>query len=332
MGTTKKKASKITGLIILVVVVSGLVVGGIFSKQLETFAKDLISNMHYSGSPEIEEIANKLGLTGSGRFVFGATNPAVEERDAFNEHCDSYDEETSTLGCYGDNRIYLYNVTADELAGIKESTAAHELMHAVWERMPDGEKNELSKLLLNTYDNDKDIKNRLEEELKNYEEDEIVDELHSRLATEVKNLPARLEEHYAKYFTDQDAVVVLYENYREPFEKLDEEFEKLSADLEAVKAEYEQKQNAYVERYEALEEAISEFNSCAETLGCFSSQAAFNARRNELVAENAALDEMYNELSVLVDDYNAKVEAYNNNILRGEELDSMMNSNSKVNL
>lgn len=321
-----KKSHKITGVFIIVVIVGLLVLGGIFSHQLEVFTSDLLSNMHYSGSPEIAAIADSLKLTDHGRFVFGATNPVVEDRDSFNVHCNSYDEETSMLGCYGGSKIYVYNVTAGELAGIKESTAAHELMHAVWERLGSGEKDELSKVMLDEYNNGAEHE-RLKKELEKYDEDEIVDELHSRFATEVKKLPEKLEEHYAKYFKDQDAVVVFYENYREPFEKLDAEFQKLSGELEEIKQEYDEKESAYVTRSEKFSRTVDEFNSCADTLGCFSSQAAFNSRRAELLNEQAALEGMYNELAVVVDKYNAKVDEYNNSILRGEKLDSKMNSN-----
>ena len=180
--------------------------------------------------------------------------------------------------------------------------------------------------------NNSDAHESLKKELKNYGEDELLDELHSRLATEVKKLPEELEKHYAKYFEDQDKVVDFYNNYREPFEKLDAEFQELSDALEDVKTEFDEKQSEYIKRSEALSREIAEFNACADTLGCFSSQSTFNSRRNELVAESSALDVLYEELSKLVDEYNAKVEAYNNSILRGEELDSMMNSNSKINL
>ena len=326
-----KKSSKIVLVFALIILAAGLVTGGIFAKQLETLATDLLSNLRYSGSAEISTIAEKIGLTGYGRFVFGATNPVVEDRDSFNAHCNSYDEDTSTLGCFGGGRIYVYNIAASELAGIKESTAAHELMHAVWSRLPSGEKDQLKTAILDAYNNS-DAHESLKKELKNYGEDELLDELHSRLATAVKKLPEELEKHYAKYFEDQDKVVDFYNNYREPFEKLDAEFQELSDALEDVKTEFDEKQSEYIKRSEALSREIAEFNACADTLGCFSSQSTFNSRRNELVAESSALDVLYEELSKLVDEYNAKVEAYNNSILRGEELDSMMNSNSKINL
>lgn len=329
MSKGKSKKSSKAGIIILIILVAALIISGIFAKPLETFAGDLAANLRYSGSDEIQELVEKIGLTNYGRFIFGATRPEIEDRENFNYHCDSHGVETSTLGCYGGNRIYVYNVTADELAGIKESTAAHELMHAVWDRLSNFEKSELSTVILETYNNGEDYGN-LKKELENYSEDELIDELHSRFATEVKNLPEKLENHYKKYFEDQDAVVVFYENYREPFEKLEADFENLSNDLDTIKKQFEDLEAEYVSRSDVLSAKIDEFNSCANTAGCFSSQATFNARRNELLAENSTLDNLYEELSKLVDEYNAKVDAYNNSILRGEELNGMINSNSKV--
>ncbi|MBQ6355367.1 hypothetical protein IJJ18_03075 [Candidatus Saccharibacteria bacterium] len=321
-----KRPHKITGAIILVVVVGLLIFGGIYADKLEHFMSDLISNMRYSGSPEITEIADKLQLTSRGRFVFGSTNPAIEDYNEFNAHCNSHDRDTSMLGCYGNNKMYIYNVTAEELAGIKESTAAHELMHAVWDRMPESEKAELSGIILDEYNNG-EAHERLQKELKNYDEDEIVDELHSRFATEVKKLPEKLEEHYAEYFADQDAVVTFYENYRAPFEKLESKFQELSDEMEEIKNEYDEKEAEYATRAEKFSRAADEFNSCAAELDCFPSKAAFDARHNELLAEQNALDEIYDELSAIVDRYNSKVDEYNSNVLSGEKLDNMMNSN-----
>jgi hypothetical protein len=53
--------------------------------------------------------------------------------------CLSNDADTSILGCYYDRKIYIFDVDSDELNGVHQSTLAHELLHAIWERHPDDE-------------------------------------------------------------------------------------------------------------------------------------------------------------------------------------------------
>ena len=75
-----------------------------------------------------------------------------------------------------------------------------------------------------------------------------MDELHSRIGTEIANLPESLEKYYAKYFTDQDAVVALYNNYHEPFEKLKQETEALYKELETAKADIDSRTQEYYQK------------------------------------------------------------------------------------
>ena len=306
-----------------------IIVASLFAGKIYRFTVDVIANLTYSSPIEIDQIAADIGLTDSAKFIFGGSQPSIETRESFNAHCESYDSEVSTLGCYHNGKIYIYDVQAADLAGIKESTAAHELMHAVWARLSNFERAKLEESILEVY-NSEQHNAEFSKQLETYGEDEMIEELHSRFATEIKDLPETLEKHYAKYFKDQDKLVDFYENYRLPFEKLDTEFKALSTELKTLQDDLDELQTTYEDQSKDLEQKITEFNQCADTAGCFTSDYAFNSRRNELVKAQAELEDLYNELSQKVDEYNAKVDEYNNSILRGEELDSKMNSNSKV--
>ncbi len=50
-------------------------------------------------------------------------------------------KRNAILGCYNPSSrdIYIYNVTNSELDGVKEVTAAHEMLHAAWERLSESE-------------------------------------------------------------------------------------------------------------------------------------------------------------------------------------------------
>ena len=290
-----------------------------------TDLSDVLSNITYTPPAEVSALADKLSLTGKARTIFYATRPALEGRDDFNHHCDSHNADISVLGCYTGGQIYLYNVNSTELPDVVESTAAHELLHAAWERLNVFEKAAVSAELERLYEANQDS---LSEDLDLYAPEDRLDELHSRIGTEIADLPASLEHHYAKYFTDQDAIVALYTHYHEPFEQLKAELSTLATELESARAEIDARTKAYYEDVAALNSRIDEFNQCASTVGCFATQADFNTRRRALVSEQSALEDAYHSINTAITEYNNKVTRYNDNILRSETLENLINSNA----
>ncbi len=315
------KKSVVTVLVVALITALGL---GFYFNRQPIF--DFISASTFSPSPEISALESKLQLTDSAKNVFLASRPTLEDHESFNNRCNSHDTEVSVLGCYTGGHIYIYNINSNELNGVVESTAAHELLHAEWDRMSATEKSEISAVINEVY-NDPAYHDLLAEDLSTYGESERLEELHSRIGTEIANLPNTLESHYAKYFTNQDLVVDFYNNYITPFRELSDEIENLSAQLEQLDQEIKDGTENYHRRAEQLSEKINQFNNCANTVGCFSSESQFNLRRAELVAEQAAVDGLYENLNSLVDRYNAIVAEYNENVLRGETLEKAINSN-----
>ena len=316
-------------IIIVSFVLATVLAAGIAFWLNRIFIFDLIASWSYHPTPEMATVEEKIALTGNGKIIFQAVNPSLENRDNFNNHCDSHNQEVSVLGCYVSGRIYIYNVKSKDLNGVVESTAAHELLHAVWHRLDAAEKKRLSALLTSVY-NDSRYHDLLAEDLETYSELDRTDELHSRIGTEIANLPAELEQHYAKYFANQDLVVDFYDNYIQPFKELKEEMENLSAELEKLDVEIESKTNDYYHKAEELSSKIDEFNKCASTVGCFITDTAFYTARSALVAEQTAIEEFYNNINQLIIDYNQLVAEYNDNILRGEALEKTINSNSEI--
>ena len=317
-------------LIIKISAVGVVLLVGIFIALNFQNLMDCLAGFGYAPSPEMSEIKSSLVLTGDGERIFNASRPVLEPQDNFNEVCDSHVKETSVLGCYTNRTVHIYDIKSDELKGVKESTTAHEFLHAVWARLSDSEKTRLGELLDRVYQDSK-YHEVLEKDLKTYSENEQKDELHSRVGTEIKDLPDELEKHYAKYFNDQDKIVDFYQSYIKPFETLRNQIETLAETLEKTKSQIDTKTSEYKTRAEALNSAISEFNNCAETLNCFTVRSDFNTRRSELVAEQTAVNDLYTDIDTLVKDYNAKVEEYNSNILKNKNLEDVINSNSKVN-
>ena len=96
----------------------------------------------------------------------------------------------------------------------------------------------------------------------------------------------------------------------------------LNNQITAKTAEYES-------RAAQLNADIISFNSCAEVPGCFASNAAFRTRRNQILAEQSALDALYNEINQLIATYNQKVEIYNEYVIKNEKLNMVINSSIK---
>lgn len=286
---------------------------------------DIFRLIGYEMPSEVSALESRLNLTDFAKFTFSAVHPVLEDRDGFNKHCNSHDAEISILGCYSsDNHIYLYNIQSDELKGIVESTAAHELLHAAWDRLPFWEQQAVAKEIETYYNDHKEI---LSADLDIYSDDQLLDELHSRIGTEVANLPATLESHYAKYFTDQDAIVAYYDSYSAKFLELKDQIEELDTVLDVSEAELDALQATYDEREAAYNDRVDRFNACAETPDCFT-DSEFTSQRAALLAERSELEQLLSELNDKVNAHNLIVDEYNANILRNQDLENSINSNA----
>jgi len=290
------------------------------------FMIDLYLSATFEPAPEITTIKGKLDLTNNGSRIFLASSPTLNGPNEFNSVCDAQSSEVSTLGCFTNQKIYLYNVDSKELSGIKESTAAHELLHAIWFRLSAADREKLIPTLEYVYEkSDNDFKKTLE----TYEESAKIEEIYVRAATQIKNLPENLETHYSEFFKNQDGIVDFYESYILPFNTIESELESLKSELEVLNSNINTKTSEYEARSSVFSTAVSEFNSCALTVGCFISDANFYARRSELIAEESALDELFASLNSDIKTYNEKVEAYNKNVIHGKELNRLVNSTSE---
>lgn len=290
---------------------------------------DAFNAMTYSPTPAMSEIRTKLSLTDDGTRIFNASHPVLSSREEFNDACQSHDEAVSVLGCYSsDRKVYVYNVEEETLAGIRESTSAHELLHAIWDRLPGSEKAELEPIVRKAYEEHPELK----ESVESYAEDEQLGEMYVRLATQIADLPEALESHYAKYFKDQDSLVEYYGAYIAPFNELKTQIENLKVELETFEREINTRSTALDERVSEFEDAVGEFNRCADTAGCFSSDYEFRTRRSELVAEQESINAENTAINILIDAYNSKVASYNQSIARSTELQNKINSNSSLNV
>ena len=210
--------------------------------------------------------------------------------------------------------------TADSIAGVM---AAHELLHAAWDRLSEGEQKEITGWLDELYESDQEW---FAVELESYEDEEWTEEMYTRAATKRRELPAELEEHYGEYFEDRAQVVQYYENYQEPLNELNAELDERWAELDELDVAIERERAEYEAAVEEYNGRVERFNACADTPGCFD-EATFQRLGRPLEAEGEELDAWQEALNGRIREYNQKLAEYNERAAVLEGLYRRMNSN-----
>lgn len=289
--------------------VLGLVMVGCFLAE-DTRVQDIWSGWGYQAEGVVAEIEESLDLTKDGARIFKATRPtANNDVEYFNSVCPNFEkgEKYVVMGCYAEGQIHVFEVTHEQLTDGNKVTMAHELLHAAWARMDDKEKTQVKAWLNEAYDGNKAW---FDDQLGSYEEEARQEEIYTRAGTTLANLPENLEEHYAKYFGNRGQIVTYYQNYRAPFDLLTQEMDDLNAKIKTVRAETEAEREAYRTGVADLNQRISQFNQCADTAGCFASEAQFNTRRAQLNRERDALEANRVSLNQKIDENNERIQKY----------------------
>jgi uncharacterized protein YukE len=285
----------------------------------------------YTPSTEIVALAENSGMSSTGKHLFYAHVPKLTEQEEFNAVC-TLGEESIVLGCYTgfdlskDTDIFVYNVTKPELAGIKEVTAAHEMLHAAYEQLSAKEQKKVDSMVLAMYQkvNNPRVKKLVEGYQKqNPDNPEVIaNELHSILATEVRTLDAELEEYYSRYFSDRSKVVALSEQYESVFTAKEAEAERLTGEVNLRKSE--------IERLKvALESENSELDSLSQRMQGYLNSGN-NSAYNNLVPTYNQLANEYNanlaKINQLIDETNNLINQINENVVEQQELINSIDS------
>jgi cell division protein FtsB len=253
---------------------------------------------------DIAAIAAVTGMSVEGELVYRASTPAIEEDADFTQHCAI--EGGAVIGCYYDGNVYVYAVTDTRLAGTVEVTAAHEMLHAAYERLSPAERERVDALVeeaVATIPEDDPVF----EDMALYSAAQHADEWHSRLGTEFADLPAELEQHFARYFVDRSKVVALNAQATALFDELRAQIDALVAEIDALDPVLDA-------RIAAFEAAIADYNADVDSFnaraqnGSFTSQQQFDNERAALVSRGAALDAEGAALDAEIDRYNGLVE------------------------
>ena len=299
----KLNFAKILGWIFLLILVGSSIFVGANFRQIQDYFKA----KNFKPSAEILQIVEKIKPTESGKQIFYATNPQLLPAENFNQNCGNYFEQTTVLGCYRDDSIFVFSVENEDLNGVEEVTAAHELLHAVWARMSESERKDIGAKLQAEYERVKT--SELEDLMASYaktEPGQETNELHSILGTEIADLSGDLEQHYARIFENRQEIVEMNKKYRSKFKELEQNAENLSQEIKKLEAEISAEKDDYSAKTDLLNADIETFNANAKN-GFYSSEAIFQRDRQSLLARVNFLAEYRAQINSKIENYESKI-------------------------
>ena len=265
----------------------------------------------YTPPAAVAALASQDTMTPYAEHVFYVNHPDIETSPAqFQQDC-SESEKTIILGCYhsDQNGIFLYGVQDPRLAGVEQVTAAHEMLHAAYDRLSTKDRNYVDGLLDDYY------KNQLSDQriidtinlYKQTEPNDVVNEMHSVFGTEIANLPSPLEAYYKQYFTNRQAVAGFANSYENEFTTREDQ-------IKALKAQLDQLKTSIVSQEADLDSQLKQINSDRAKLDSQRSSGRIDEYNAGVASFNQEVNAYNNSVETLrgsISQYNQIVDQYN---------------------
>lgn len=318
-----------------------LSIGFLYTKRASLF--DGYMSSTFNESSEIRSVVDDTKMTEYASKIFYASTPKMVGASDFRDACGENEERTATLGCYryddscnivvqyvystGCVRVYIFRVENTKLTGINQVTGAHEMLHAAYARLDSDTKTELIKLLDQKADSLQDDE-RFTKRMSSYDDisgNDRYSELHSILGTEVSDLGNELDDHYAKYFQDRQAVVDLYHSYADQFFQMDEAASDLAESLKQQASDINGRIDTHNKSSSELSVDIEDFNRRAES-GYFGSQGEFLLLRAELMQRVDDSNSERDKIQQAIDDYEKDLSTYNSLVTNLQKLNNSIDS------
>jgi hypothetical protein len=247
----------------------------------------------YTPSSAIVQLANEDTMNGYTKHLFYLNKPELPTTvSAFRKNCPE-NQDTIVLGCYhpDQNGIFIYAVQDQQLAGIQQVTAAHEVLHAVYARLSSADRAQLNSELESYYEHGLTNAN-VKAEVQLYKKTEpgaVYDEMSCTFGTEIADLPASLNNYYAKYFDNRQKVVAFEQQYQTQFSSRQQQISSYDGQLSTMKSQINSEQSGL-----ATED---------DNLNAMKSQLQQLLASGQVAAYNSG-----------VDSYNSQVNSYNTSI------------------
>jgi chromosome segregation ATPase len=260
-------------------------------------------------------------MTALAKRTFYRQKPQIKPQKEFFQHC-KVPDQTIMLGCYvrrGTNsNIVIQQVTDERMNGMMEVTAAHEMLHAAYDRFTQIKKDELSPHLVEAAKRVKD--KRLLSVLKDYKAKDLdlyYNELHSHLGTELTDLGSpKLDKHYKRYFNDRRQVLALAQQSVSSIKAIDDKTDSLKPQIEALEKELKvmetqlnQSEADLKGSRQNLESLEANLNSTKQTAESAIQQGAGNVQ--QLIAQ---FEQQKSEFNRTVDIHNDNVQRQKDNV------------------
>jgi hypothetical protein len=308
MSTSKTSRVGTSIAFVLSVLIVGFAAWLFLNRQM---VMDQLAVWSYQPTAAIKELDDKVEFTDKGLFTFYATKPEVTNASEFNGKCPRQETGSPILGCYtSDDHIYVFNVDNPQLDGMKEVTAAHEMLHAVWQRMSPAEQTRVGALVTAAYE--KNATPELKQRMAYYQRNEpgaFTNELHSILGTEVANLGPDLDNYYSQYFKNRQVILDLHAKYDAVYTSLYSRADQLYTGMQTLSNSIEARSKTYDSDVAQLTADIDSFNSRANN-GGFSSQSQFNSERAALVKRSTQLESERSSINNDITSYNKMYAEY----------------------
>ncbi len=285
---------------------------------------DWLALQGYDPPARIAKLADDTTMNESTRRLFYINHPELNDKPTFRENCVQNGEQTIVLGCFISRQgIYLLDVEEKRLNGVIEVTAAHEVLHAAYDRLSPEERARVDMLTEKAFEDidDKRVKDTIEQYRKN-DPGVVPNELHSILGTEVEDLPEELEKYYSQYFKDRSKVVDYLKQYEQAFIDIRSQVENYDKTLANLKKTIDYNQSAINSQNQQID------NRKADLDGLLSARRVeeYNEAVPEFNAQVASYNSLIEETKSIIDKYNELVETRNKLATSEQELVEALDS------
>jgi hypothetical protein len=280
----------------------------------------------YTPAANIKALADQDAMTPYARKLLYVNHPSLESKESFNAHCADKAQDTAVLGCYyGDRRgIYIYAVTDPRLEGVRQVTAAHEMLHQAYDRLTAEQQKHINSLL-EQYNASGQLPPDIKAKLDSYQKQpstDMLNEMHSIFGTEVRNLPPELEAYYKRYFSDRLKVVSLSEAYRGEFTRRQELVNQYDAQLAVLKQQISTNRATLEEKINYLKSKEKEIGQDAAEHNQAAYEADIHDYNNTVTQYNALLGVTRG----LIDQHNQIVSSRNELAVQEQQLQQALDS------
>jgi hypothetical protein len=294
---------------------------------------------HYTAPVTVVQLATQDTMTPYARKVLYVNAPQLQTKTAF-KNCNLGAEQAAVLGCYHSNQagIFVLSVTDPRLNGIEQVTAAHEMLHAAYDRLSSQQRQSVDSLLEDYYAyglHDQTILDQMAN-YKKTEPHDVVNEMHSVFGTEVTNLPPALEQYYKQYFVDRAKVAGFYNNYQAEFTTrqttikaddaqlatLNTTIKTDDTQLTTLKSQIDSQESSLKSQASQLQTAQAQLNEYRQA----GNASAYNAGISSYNSQADAYNAQAATLKGLIDQYNQSVDVRNALAVQYQQLLATRNS------